>query len=154
MRDREKAPDLARRPQVLPLDPAKIRVQGFRGGSSCRDNCFPTAVSHPTPLLPQPGSCMAKSNPSVLDLVPAFHSTTSRGERCNLSGESLGGAEAGGGAAEAESSSTTESQFAKSEAGAPGSGSVLSLPPAVCSAGAPPVGTRSPLPPSLHSFSK
>ena len=54
------APDLSGRLQMLPLDLAKIRRQGFRGASSCRSSCFPAAVSTLPPLLPQPGSCLSE----------------------------------------------------------------------------------------------
>ena len=54
------APDLSGRPQMLPLDLAKIRPRGFHGVSSCRDSCFRAAVSPLPPLLPQPGSCLSE----------------------------------------------------------------------------------------------
>lgn len=58
---------------MLPLHPALITgVGSFRGPSSCRDNCFPSASSpspSPTPTLSKPnldrGSCISKREESL-----------------------------------------------------------------------------------------
>lgn len=69
---------------MLPLHPARITgVGSFRGPSSCRDNCFPSASSPSPPILPFPSptwteaaAFQRESNPLVRSLFPALNSAT------------------------------------------------------------------------------